>query len=591
MENITLDSLRLKFLKIISIINIVFSTLFIINFQFIHPIHRPTIHPYLLVISILTLWAIKKFPLNKNIIKFNAFSMVIIYAFLHYHVLKVSGKILPYPLFLFPLFSSFLLGSTSGLILSVINILIPIAIANFDLTIFGNEYRAFISIYVVEIVSIFFFERVNNYLLYHIKKAANTDALTGLENTSGFMNNLSIATTKKDSFYLILTDFDYFSRINSNLGYSTCDKILKRGGEILSDSDKILNIARYYGDQYAIIFNGAKESVVEYLEQKAKEIRKISDEINIDIAITISSGIINYPGDCDSVENLMSNVEIALKEAKKADRETYHFFDIDTIEEQKIEKIISMDLHNAIINNELQVHYQPKVNLHKNRVTGMEALVRWHHPQLGNIPPTKFIKVAEEAGLIIEVGDFVIEQSLNHLSRCIQKGYKDITVSINVSPMQLLAKNFIEKLKEKVDTYNVPTEYIYLEITENLMLESSVKNHLEKIKQDGFKLSLDDFGTGYSSLNYLREFQFDELKIDKSFTDGLLKSTKDIQMFGTILSIAKIYGMKTVVEGVELKEQLEIIQKLNINEIQGWYFSKALSSNQFMNYIQHHRKE
>ncbi|MGM0444643.1 MAG: putative bifunctional diguanylate cyclase/phosphodiesterase, partial [Fibrobacterota bacterium] len=386
-------------------------------------------------------------------------------------------------------------------------------------------------------------------------------------------------------FYLILTDFDYFSRINTNLGYPLCDAILIRGGEILQNHGKVEHIARYYGDQFAILFRGSKQEVSHYIEKKQHEIRTISHEMNIDVAITISSGIIHYPGDCERVENLMANVELALREAKKVDRSAYHFFNSASVRERRRLELIRKTLPEALRREEIDVFFQPKISVSRGCVTGMEALVRWNHPELGPLPPRLFIDIAEESGRIVEVGEYVMDKSMQHLARCRREGITDVSVSVNISPMHLLVQQFPEKLIAKTREYNLAPQQIYLEITENILLEGDVESLLRRIQNAGFHLSLDDFGTGYSSLNYLRQFSFDELKIDKCFTDGLLKGEREIQMFGTLLSIAGIFNMKTVIEGVEDREQVDMITQLGAGEIQGCYYSQALAPQECISFI------
>lgn len=584
MKTVTLQSLRIRFLTIISIVSIVGS---LFKFFAFYRIGREVelIHYFIVAISIVTLLMFRFSARKDIVVKLNPILMVVAYAFSHYLTLAEHGYLLPYEFFLFPLFASFLVGSTGGFLLSLINLAIPLIISGGNIGIFGESAPAFLAVYSIQVVAILLFERVHDYLLNHIRKVSSTDPLTGLENTSGFMYNMTKTTERRESFFLILSDFDYFSRINTNLGYTMCDKILVRAGELLSEDGKVKHIARYYGDQFSILFLGSREEIVRYIEQKQEAIRGISNELNIDVELTISSGIIHYPGDCDSVENLMANVELALREAKKVDRDAYHFFDSNTLKEQRENDTIQRTLHDALVQDQIEVHFQPKVNCDSKKVSGMEALIRWNHPELGYLQPPRFIAVAEQCGLIVEVGEFVITRALKHLQRCQKEGATDLTVSINISPIHLLAKDFLGKLEESCRQYAIAPSDVYLEITENLLLEGDVSLHLKRVQEAGFKLSLDDFGTGYSSLNYLRQFSFDELKIDKCFTDGLLRDSREIEMFETILSIATIFKMKTVVEGVETEEQVNMISSYGRCEIQGWYYSKALSSDDFVKWL------
>ncbi|MGM0444701.1 MAG: GGDEF domain-containing protein, partial [Fibrobacterota bacterium] len=228
MNTITLDTVRIQFLRIISKINLISSglilTLFLLKGRDILPIH-----PFLILLSTMTLFFIRKNPDNTIIIKLHPAAVALFYAGANYHLLQQHGELLTYPFFLFPLFASFLLGSAGGLLLSLFHVLFPLAISGFDVSVYGESAKLFLSIYCIETAAILLFERVHDYLLRHIRRTASTDTLTGLENTSGFMFNLTAAASRNTPFYLILTDFDYFSRINTNLGYPLCDAILIRG--------------------------------------------------------------------------------------------------------------------------------------------------------------------------------------------------------------------------------------------------------------------------------------------------------------------------------------------------------------------------
>jgi len=588
MNTITLDTIRVRFLKIISIVNLIGSFLLFLRFRAIEE-NLDFIQYYLFISSAIILFLLSKFPKNhkvhRMIITINPILILLVYAYTNYSTGITHGEIMTYPFFLFPLFSSFLLGPIGGFTLSLLHILIPLAVFKFDIYIFGETPHPFIAIYFIEILSILLFERVHVFLINHIKKVSNSDELTGLSNSNGFILNLSETIVKTDSFYFILVDFDNFSRINTNIGYTLCDEILKEGSEILKASDNILHIARYYGDQFSIIFDGSKDDVEKYLQEKQKELKNISNTLNLDVKISVSAGILKAQNEGETADNIISCAEIALKEAKKNSDGSCHFFSEESLELQNKEFTIQKSLPLALKNSEIEVHFQPQVSSHNESVSGMEALIRWVHPELGYLPPPVFIEIAEKCSMIVEIGEYVIDKSLKHLSMCQKESYTDITVSINISPAHLLAKNFLSYLMLKTKEYNVLPKNIYVEITENIMLEGDMSLTLKAIQNAGFNLSLDDFGTGYSSLNYLREFSFDELKIDKCFTDGLLGTQKEIDMFKTIISIAKLFGMKIVVEGVEEKKQVEMIKEMEDVEIQGWYYSKALESQQFSKFL------
>lgn len=497
-------------------------------------------------------------------------------------------RILAYYYYLFPLFTFFLIGGKWGLSLSVLlfsSLYVPLMQNNYSITVFGDAGVLFPITYVIEVSLLATLEWIHTLLLRRIDENANTDELTGLVNRAGCKFLLNKEMEEDDDFYVLFIDLNSFSQVNSYVGPVVSDDILRRCGEILSKRENVLTAGRYYADAFVVFFKGTHDELQEYILISEKRIYQLAEEIGVDLILSISTGISHFPNDSEESEELLTFAELAMKEAKISKNANYHFFESKHLTSHEKITIIGRDLKKAISEEKIEVYFQPKVSTVKDKVTGMEALVRWVHPELGYLAPPEYINIAERSGDIVILGEYVVQQALDHLRRCYEEGNEDISVSINISPFHLLQTDFLENLLMEVHTRGIKPFKVYLEITENVMIKGEMKERLETIQKAGFNLSLDDFGTGYSSLNYLSKFSFDELKIDKSFTDGILKSQRECDLFETILTLAKKMDMETVIEGVEELPQVELIQNLGADEIQGWYYSKALSSDDFISFV------
>lgn len=490
--------------------------------------------------------------------------------------------------YLFPLYVFFLLGARWGLVLSLLLIgstLLPLSQNGFNMVIYGDVGVLFPLTYVVEIALLSTLEWVHSYMLLRIDQNTNTDELTGLMNRLGTKFHHNNLLDEVDEFYTLFIDLNSFSQVNSYVGPIVSDDILRKCGEILGKREHVLATGRYYADSFVVMFEGSEEDLIEYVLVSEKKIYDLAAEIGIDLVLSISTGISHYPNDSDESEELINFAELAMKEAKISKSANYHFFESRHLTSHEKNTIIGRDLKRAISEEKIEVYFQPKVSTIHECVTGMEALVRWVHPELGYLAPPEYINIAERSGDIVILGEYVMKESLDHLRSCREAGNADISVSINISPFHLVQTDFLENLKSEVKSRGLAPKKVYLEITENVMIKGEMKERLQTIQNAGFNLSLDDFGTGYSSLNYLSQFSFNELKIDKSFTDGILKSQRECDLFETILTLAKKMDMETVIEGVEKWEQVALIQRLGADEIQGWYYAKALASAEFLDFM------
>jgi len=448
-------------------------------------------------------------------------------------------------------------------------------------------------------ISIIFAQTIIVYIIarrYEIKLENDeirqtTDSLTNLFNGSGFVSELKKAIDTENYFYLVLIDIDNFDEISDSVGIAKMDEIFKAIASQIENIPESFIHSRFNFDKFAFLSRTENSLMLTaQLDEFEKGLKAISQKYSLENPISFSSGIVFYPDQAKDISQLLNFAEIALEKSKSNKTESNNtFFIQEYLDDKNRTHSIQRDLLSACRNGELQVYYQPKISLRNKTVTGMEALSRWTHPNIGYIAPEEFVKVAEKSGHILSFGEFVLESALHHIRRIHEMGLKDITISINVSPLQLLQPGFADNVYAKAQKIGVEPSKIYLEITEGTMLKKESAVVLKRLKNMGFNLSLDDFGTGYSSLNYLHQYSFDELKIDKSFTDGLMRGHNERRLFKFLIMLARDLGMKAVTEGVEDDIQIKLLQGLGAEEIQGWYYSKALSSLDCIDYIRNFR--
>jgi diguanylate cyclase (GGDEF)-like protein len=514
-------------------------------------------------------------------------SMLILHIALMQSIITSSSRFMINDLYLFPIYTFLLMGDKKGLYYSLtlyISVVLHFVLNDYNSSLFGPSGPDFLFVYPVVIFLLYSLHREHYFIFNKINKKSFIDELTGIANRSGILDEIDVRYSNNKDFFFILIDFDHFSHINANLGHALSDRIIIESAAILNNSDNCF-VARWHGDQFASIFTGTEDELIKSLVHQENEIKQLANKLEVEVEITFSAGYSEVIDRSIADIDLVPYTEIALSEAKKGDGAVFHKFIPSNLEEKNRSLIISRDLSNALKNGDVKVHFQPKVSASTEKVTGMEALVRWIHPELGFIPPPEFIDVAEKTGEIVRLGEYVIEKSFEHLYRCQQLGFNEVTISVNVSPLHLLHTRFSIHLNETALKHKIDPMFVFLEITESVMLQEDMVILLQEIQRMGFSLSLDDFGTGYSSLSYLQKFSFNELKIDKSFTDGLLRGGTEITLFRTILSIAQSFGMKSVIEGVEEKAQLLLVREMGAGEIQGWIYSKALPTDDFCDYI------
>jgi diguanylate cyclase (GGDEF)-like protein/PAS domain S-box-containing protein len=420
-------------------------------------------------------------------------------------------------------------------------------------------------------------EKAIHHLAYH-------DYLTGLPNRYMLDQQLcgELLTAAKNStpLALLFLDLDRFKVINDTLSHSSGDQLLNEVAKRLISAVGNKNIVfRQGGDEFVIILSNA--NACEAAEIAKKIDHSFSEPFcikNEKIYTSSSIGISLYPGDGDTIDSLLKNAEIAMYQAKRAGNKNYRFFSALEAEGQFSPLKIEMDLHTALENNEFTLYYQPKVHLKTGKIVGFEALIRWNHPEMGLVSPDKFIPIAEESGLIIPIGKWVLFEACKQNKQWHNRGFETI-ISVNLSPRQFKQTNMVQIITETLHSTGLKPQYLEFEITESMTADiKQTLSTLKELKSLGIQISIDDFGTGFSSLNYLKEFPIDTLKIDQSFVMELYKNPNDETIVKTIISMAHNLNLNVVAEGIETQEQLIFLQEHVCNVGQGYFFSKPLSA-------------
>jgi len=298
-----------------------------------------------------------------------------------------------------------------------------------------------------------------------------------------------------------------------------------------------------------------------------------------ELLLTTSIGVAVYPNDASDSSELLRNADSAMYAAKECGRNTYSYYTSQMNECAQRRLAIEEQLHGALSRNEFCVYYQPKVDIVSSKIMGAEALLRWHNPILGNVPPDEFISIAEHTGAIIQLGQFVLQEALKQTAIWQQNFNINFQVAVNLSPRQFRDLQLIDMIKANLEKNKVSPALLELEITEGVLLSGHVhvKKVLKTITELGIKMAMDDFGTGYSSLSYLREYPFDVLKIDRSFISEMTSSYKDKALINAVISMSHALNLKVVAEGIETEQQLESLRHLGCDYGQGYLFSKPLS--------------
>jgi diguanylate cyclase (GGDEF)-like protein/PAS domain S-box-containing protein len=412
-----------------------------------------------------------------------------------------------------------------------------------------------------------------------IAHMARHDALTDLPNRIEFEEQIHAAllrTQKGEHAAILSLDLDRFKQVNDTLGHPVGDALLKivagRLRRIVREDD---TVARLGGDEFAIIQLGAvqPEGATNLAQRLIDAISAPYDIEGHQIVIGTSVGIAIAPTDGDAVATLLKSADVALYRAKTDGRGRYRFFEPGMDAAMQARRTLELDLRAALVNGEFELHYQPLVNIATRQVTGFEALLRWRHPARGLVSPADFIPLAEEIGLIVPIGEWVLRQACGDAA-----SWPDhITVAVNLSPAQFKSARLSETVMLALASSGLPPHRLELEITEGVLLveHATTLAVLHQLRSLGVRIAMDDFGTGYSSLSYLRSFPFDKIKIDRSFIQNMAQDESSSAIVRAVVGLSARLGMATTAEGVETAEQLEGVRAEGCTEVQGFYFSRA----------------
>jgi len=426
-----------------------------------------------------------------------------------------------------------------------------------------------------------------------IRHLAYFDQLTDLPNRTlmkdRFEYILNLAQRNQQKFALLFIDLDQFKTINDTLGHDIGDELLKKVAKRLKRRLRKEDVlARQGGDEYIVLL---PELDIDGAGKVAINLQKIlSRPYRIDkhhLTITASIGIALYPADGESIETLMKNADTAMYKAKKSGRNNFYFFTEKMQEMAQRNLAISNALRLAIDHGEFELHYQAQFNAKTKKITGAEALLRWKNPELGVIAPSEFIPIAEDTGQIIKIGTWVLDEAIHQLKVWMNNGFDSMVMAVNISAIQFNMKDLPEEVCNLLDQAGLPHENLELELTEGMMMKDPQEaiQLLAKLHQNGIRISIDDFGTGYSSLNYLKHLRVNKIKIDQSFVKNLTNNLEDKTIVKAIISLAKSLNLQTNAEGVENREQYEILLENGCDEIQGFYFSKPMPAENFRKFI------
>ncbi|WP_135079913.1 EAL domain-containing protein [Terasakiella sp. SH-1] len=428
-----------------------------------------------------------------------------------------------------------------------------------------------------------------------LRYLAQRDPLTGLPNRALYQDRLTDAITScqspKEKVAVLFIDLDNFKKINDTMGHPAGDRVLQKVADrLMSCTHAKDTVARLSGDEFTVILNH-----VTNMDIVAKVASRILDQLaqpfhveNKQIYTSGSIGVSIYPDNGETIAELMQNVDTAAYHAKKQGRNTYQFY-TENLSEQALRRLeIENGLRHALENNELSLHYQPKIELKTQKVIGAEALLRWENTTLGRVSPDEFIPVAEETGLIIPIGEWVLRQACIQTRQWLDQGLTPGRIAVNLSARQFHAKGLFQSIVDILNETKLPARNLELELTESAFVEhvNEAIAILSEVEKLGISCSIDDFGTGYSSLSYLKKFPISTLKIDRSFITGLPHDSDDIAITRAIISLAQSLDLKIVAEGVEDATQCTFLSALNCDYAQGFHFSKPLDHESFERKLQ-----
>lgn len=415
---------------------------------------------------------------------------------------------------------------------------------------------------------------------------AQHDALTGLPNRTLFIERLKHALNRarrdKTQLSVLFVDLDRFKMINDTHGHPLGDELLTEIARRITQVVRVDDtVARIGGDEFILLLEGVASA------ESAKKVARLVLEAlsrpvildGKDLVVTTSIGIATYPADGDDETTLIRNADTAMYQAKESGRDRFYAYTAELTADALRKFALETDLRQALARNQLSLHYQPQTSLHNNEITGFEALLRWQHPQRGWVSPAVFIPIAEDIGMIEQIGDWVLSAACRQASLWRDKGLGDFRISVNISARQLMNPNLVDRILALLKATNNPVDAIEIEVTESSVMEHASRciAVLESLHKHGIPIAVDDFGTGYSSLSYLKRLPIQKVKIDRSFVNDLPNDPDDSALVSAIIAMAHSLGLFVVGEGVETVDQLEFLRAHGCDSVQGYYLDRPMS--------------
>lgn len=435
---------------------------------------------------------------------------------------------------------------------------------------------------------------------HEIKYLAYNDQLTNLPNRILFTDRLQQAMVKADrepgTLAVLFFDLDRFKDINDTRGHASGDLLLwlvaHRFESMVRKSD---TLARFGGDEFVLLcsgLSGAQDAA--RIAEKLLELLEVPFNLEgSDIFITASIGIVCYPADGKDAISLLKNADLAMYAAKERGRNTYQFFSVEMNNQVQERNYLEAGLRTALHTDQLFLQYQPQVDIKTGRIYGVEALLRWNHPEHGMISPDRFIPVAEHTGMIRPLGDWVLETACRQVKQWIDAGYPALNIAVNVSGSQFQHPGFMEQVEKTLQKVGLDASLLELEITESVLMADpqGTAQFLARLKELKVQIAIDDFGTGYSSLSYLMDFPIDRLKIDKSFIRNISSGTDMAIIVDAVVALGHSLGLRVLAEGVETITELEYLMRLGCDEAQGYYFARPMPAGDIMQLLARHAQD
>ncbi|OQW95304.1 MAG: hypothetical protein BWK79_02890, partial [Beggiatoa sp. IS2] len=454
------------------------------------------------------------------------------------------------------------------------------------ITVIKDETEQWVTHYLAIFSDITHHKQTEQRLIY----LSHYDNLTGLPNRTLFYERVSRALQRAQQHHQLVAvmflDLDRFKYVNDTWGHAVGDllliKVAHRLAGIISEND---TVARLGGDDFAIVLENLKNSEEAiFIAQRILETMVTAFDLNdYETFITTSIGISLYPNDADDVETSLKNADAAMYRAKEKGKNNYQFFtpQMNAATHQRL--LLETQLRHALDRDELMLYYQPQIHLATGQIVGAEVLLRWQNPKMGVVSPRIFIPLAEETGLIVKIGEWVLHQACLQHQKWRNRGHPILRIAVNLSSRQFKQENLMNSIVQILENTYMDPNLLELELTESMLMQdadNSIKI-LHQLKEMGIQLAIDDFGTGYSSLSYLRRFPIDKLKIDKSFMVDIPVNQDDMAIIRAIVALARTLNLTVIAEGVETKQQLAFLKSLRCDEIQGFFYSRPLPAEEF----------